>query len=111
MRRLLEIVLDALICAFSLLGIILVHDVASGLEETISTVAFVVFGADKKMARQGTWRIPERTLFTLALLGGSPGAIIGMLVFHHKTKHMKFVIGLPTILVLESLLILAILVV
>ena len=42
MRRLLEIVLDALICAFSLLGIILVHDVASGLEETISTVAFVV---------------------------------------------------------------------
>ena len=42
MRRLLEIVLDALICAFSHLGIILVQDVASGLEETISTVAFVV---------------------------------------------------------------------
>ena len=60
----------------------------------MSVVAFAVFGADKKMARQGTWRIPERTLFALALLGGSPGAILGMLVFHHKTKHIKFVIGL-----------------
>ena len=75
----------------------------------MSVVAFAVFGADKKMARQGTWRIPERTLVALVLLGGSPGAILGMRVFHHKTKHIKFVIGLPTILVLESLLLLAIL--
>jgi len=70
----------------------------------ISLIAFCVYGADKRRARQGAWRIPERTLFLLALLGGSPGALLAMLVFHHKTRHPAFVIGIPAILIVQAIL-------
>lgn len=64
----------------------------------INLAAFLTFGADKRRARKGQWRVPEKTLFLLALLGGSIGAICGMRVFHHKTKHWYFRFGLPAIL-------------
>lgn len=52
---------------------------------------------DKRRAQKGKWRIPERTLFLVAILGGSIGSIIGMRHFRHKTKHKSFVIGMPFI--------------
>ena len=60
--------------------------------------AFAVFGADKRRAKRGAWRVREKTLFLLAILGGSVGAIMGMRRFHHKTKHWYFRWGLPAIL-------------
>lgn len=67
----------------------------------INIVAFFLMGIDKKKARTGAWRIPEKTLFLSAILGGSIGSICGMQLFRHKTKHMSFVIGMPAILVVQ----------
>lgn len=67
----------------------------------INLVTFFVYGADKRRARQGKWRVPEKTLFLLPLLGGSVGALLGMRVFHHKTKHWYFVWGVPAILLAQ----------
>ena len=67
----------------------------------INIAAFALFGADKRKARRGDWRISEKALFLSAVLGGSLGALIGMRLFHHKTKHWYFVIGIPTIFVLQ----------
>ena len=67
----------------------------------INLLTFLLFGIDKGKARQGKWRIPEATLLMLAVLGGSVGALLGMAVFHHKTKHKKFAIGLPLILLVQ----------
>ena len=63
--------------------------------------AFLTFGADKRRAKRGTWRVREKTLFLLAILGGSVGAIAGMRVFRHKTKHWYFRWGLPAILIVQ----------
>lgn len=67
----------------------------------INIVAFFLMGIDKKKARTGAWRIPEKTLFLSAILGGSIGSICGMQLFRHKTKHTSFVIGMPAILVVQ----------
>ena len=65
----------------------------------INVFAFLTYGWDKLSAkRSGARRVPERTLFALALLGGSAGAVGGMLLFHHKTRHWYFRYGLPLIL-------------
>ena len=72
----------------------------------INLLAFLLMGLDKQKARQHKWRISERTLFLSAVLGGSPGSILGMQVFRHKTKHPSFVVGMPCILVLQILLVL-----
>ena len=56
---------------------------------------------DKRKAKYGRWRIPENTLFLITLLGGGIGTISGMYTFRHKTKKIKFTVGLPTILILE----------
>ena len=64
----------------------------------INAIAFALMLADKARARKNLWRIPERTLFTAAILGGSVGSLIGMYLARHKTKHPKFVIGIPLIL-------------
>ncbi len=64
----------------------------------INILAFVLFCTDKFRAQNGRWRISERTLFLSAILGGSVGAILGMKIFRHKTKHKRFAIGLPLIL-------------
>ena len=60
-----------------------------------SLAAFITMGADKRRARQGRRRVPEKTLFLLAAAGGAPGAFLGMHLFHHKTKHWYFRLGLP----------------
>ena len=67
----------------------------------INVVTFAVYGIDKRRARRGAWRVPEKTLFLLPLLGGSLGALLGMRVFHHKTKHWYFVWGVPAILLAQ----------
>ena len=64
----------------------------------INAAAFVLMLADKQKARRGAWRIPEATLLGVAVLGGSIGAIAGMQLFRHKTRHWKFKLGLPLIL-------------
>ena len=70
----------------------------------INAAAFILMHADKKRARKGRWRIPESTLLSIAALGGSVGAIIGMYTFRHKTRHLKFTIGLPLILTLQIII-------
>ena len=70
----------------------------------INVIAFFAMFIDKRRARTGKWRIKEYSLFILALLGGSIGAIIGMYTFKHKTKKPRFFIGFPVILICEVLL-------
>ncbi len=67
----------------------------------INIIAFFLMGIDKKKARTGAWRIPEKTLFLSAILGGSIGAIAGMQLFRHKTRHRSFVVGMPAILIVQ----------
>jgi len=63
--------------------------------------AFTAMGVDKSRAKRDAWRVRERTLFLLALLGGSLGAVVGMRAFHHKTRHWYFAWGMPAILILQ----------
>ena len=70
----------------------------------MSLITFVVFGIDKYKAITNRWRIRERTLFLLAILGGGAGAFLGMQVFHHKTLHKQFAIGIPLIMAVQVLL-------
>lgn len=70
----------------------------------INIIGFLAMGIDKTRAQQHQWRIPERTLFVLALFGGSFGTWCGMYLFRHKTKHWYFVIGMSTILILDVIL-------
>lgn len=74
----------------------------------INIIAFAMMGIDKRKAIKRRWRIPEKSLFLSAILGGSIGAIAGMQLFRHKTKHTKFVIGMPAILILQIVIIVAI---
>ncbi len=67
----------------------------------INLLALLLMGLDKSYARRSKWRIPEKVLFLSAVLGGSLGAIAGMYLFRHKTKHLRFVLGLPIILLLQ----------
>lgn len=75
----------------------------------INIITFSVMGLDKWKAKRGSWRIQEATLFTLVLFGGGIGGILGMIVFHHKTKKAKFQIGFPMILIAEAAIIIYIL--
>lgn len=68
---------------------------------TINAVTFLAYGLDKQKAKQNRWRIPEKVLLGLAALGGSVGAFVGMHAFHHKTKKLKFSVGVPVIFVLQ----------
>ena len=67
----------------------------------INAAAFLLMLVDKLKAKKNRWRIPERTLFGSALLGGSIGAILGMYTFRHKTKHLSFTLGMPAILIAQ----------
>ena len=73
----------------------------------INLIAFALMGIDKSRARRKAWRIPEKVLFISAILGGSIGAWAGMYVFHHKTRHWYFVVGMPLILAIQIVLIFA----
>ena len=70
----------------------------------INAVGFVLMIADKRKARKGRWRIPEATLMGVAALGGSVGSLLGMYTVRHKTKHIKFTLGIPVILILQLVL-------
>lgn len=78
-----------------------IHDLLWLYLFAINGIAFVTMGMDKRKARKGKWRVPERVLFTQAALGGSIGALAGMYCFRHKTRHKKFVVGMPAILVVQ----------
>ena len=71
----------------------------------INFISFAAMGVDKARARKRLWRIPESTLFVLALIGGSIGCTLGMNHFRHKTKHWYFVYGMPAILCLQILIV------
>ena len=71
----------------------------------INAVGFLLMLVDKYKAKRNLWRIPEATLMGVAAIGGSIGAIAGMNLFRHKTKHAKFYIGLPVILALQIILV------
>lgn len=75
----------------------------------INWVGFMLMGIDKQRAKKRGFRIPEATLFTAAIFGGSIGAWIGMYLFRHKTQHWYFVYGLPMILTLQIIAISALL--
>lgn len=68
----------------------------------VNAAAFALMLVDKQKARKGAWRIPESTLLGMALIGGSVGAIAGMFAFRHKTRHMRFTVGLPLILAVQA---------
>lgn len=65
----------------------------------VNAAAFLLMLADKLKAKRGAWRIPEATLMGIAAIGGSVGALAGMYLFRHKTKHIKFTLGIPVILI------------
>ena len=67
----------------------------------VNLVLFAMMGIDKYKARKGLWRIPEKTLFITAILGGSVGGILGMKLFRHKTLHNSFRFGFPAILIAQ----------
>ena len=67
----------------------------------INALGFILMLVDKHKARKNKWRIPEATLMIVAALGGSAGSLLGMYLVRHKTKHPKFFIGIPVILVLQ----------
>ena len=67
----------------------------------INAAAFLLMLIDKQKAKRSAWRIPEATLMGVAALGGSIGAIAGMYVFRNKTRHVKFFLGLPAILIIQ----------
>ena len=67
----------------------------------VNVLAFLMYGLDKMKAKKDKWRIPEKTLIMVAVIGGSIGAFLGMQTFRHKTKHFKFTIGVPVIFVLQ----------
>ena len=67
----------------------------------MSFLLFAMMGIDKALAKRGAWRVPEKTLFLLALLGGALGGIIGMYFFRHKTRHASFKAGLPMLLIVN----------
>ena len=68
---------------------------------SVNLAAFVLYGIDKYKARRGLWRIPESVLLFASAAGGSAGALLGMYVFHHKTKKPRFFIGVPVMLLLH----------
>lgn len=74
----------------------------------INIITFFIYGADKYKAQKKKWRIPEKRLFLLALIGGSIGAEAGMLCFRHKTKHPRFMIGIPAIFLFQICILLGI---
>lgn len=70
----------------------------------INALGFALMLADKRKAKKHTWRIPEHVLLGTAVIGGSLGTLLGMQIFRHKTKHKRFAVGVPVILLLQVLL-------
>ena len=75
--------------------------IIAGFLLIMNLIGFFSMGIDKRRATKKMWRIPEATLFMIAILGGSVGSLAGMRFFHHKTRHWYFVYGMPTILIIQ----------
>lgn len=71
----------------------------------INIFTFCIYGIDKRKAKKGKWRISEAILLLSAFAGGSVGALIAMYLFHHKTKHWKFKLGIPLFLFIHIIII------
>lgn len=71
----------------------------------VNLIALILYGIDKFKAKHSLWRIPEKILFLISFIGGSVGALLGMYLFHHKTKHLSFVILNPLFLILQIFLV------
>lgn len=74
----------------------------------VNIFGFALMGIDKRRAIRRSFRVPEATLFLVALIGGSLGSIIGMYTFHHKTRHRIFTIGMPIILIFQIAIVIAV---
>lgn len=66
-----------------------------------SICSFLQMGYDKRKAIKREWRVPEKSLWLLALIGGAPGAFLGMIVFRHKIKKKKFIVGFTLLMVID----------
>ena len=71
----------------------------------INAVALLLCALDKACARKNAWRVPEATLLLSAAVGGSAGLLLGMVLFLHKTRHKRFIIGVPLILLAQAALV------
>ena len=69
-----------------------------------NVITALLYGADKAKARRGAWRIPERVLLGCGICGGALGALLGMRLFHHKTRHWYFRAGFPLLFLFQALL-------
>lgn len=67
----------------------------------VNALGFILMLVDKIKAKKNLWRIPEATLFLVAIIGGSIGSLLGMYTFRHKTKHVSFIVGMPLILAIQ----------
>ena len=67
----------------------------------VNIATFLLYGVDKYKAKKNQWRISEATLLTMAAIGGSIGAWVGMRIWHHKTMHKKFKYGIPIIIIMQ----------
>lgn len=70
----------------------------------VNIVAFLIMGVDKYKAQRHKWRISELSIFVVGFIGGGFGVFLGMGLFHHKTKHLKFTLGIPFIMVLNFIM-------
>ncbi|WP_073090536.1 DUF1294 domain-containing protein [Selenomonas ruminantium] len=77
------------------------HEIFYWYLAIINALVLVVYGGDKLFAKMDSWRVPEKILMLLAVLGGSIGALLAMQIFRHKTRHLKFRYGVPVILLLQ----------
>ena len=78
--------------------------VALAIIAIMNIVSFVSMGHDKRCARQGKWRVPEKTLFLMTACFGGLGGVLGMKVFHHKTQHWYFKVFFPALLIVQVVL-------
>ena len=72
---------------------------------TVNAIGLLLMLGDKRMAQKKLWRIPESTLLMAAIIGGSVGCQIGMYTFRHKTRHLKFTLGVPAILIAQIVIV------
>ncbi|WP_252236672.1 DUF1294 domain-containing protein [Clostridium sp. CH2] len=67
----------------------------------INFIGFCIMLIDKNRAIHKEWRVPEKTLIGISIIGGSIGMLLGMFTFRHKTKHLKFLLGIPVIIIIQ----------
>lgn len=70
----------------------------------VNAAAFMVMGIDKRRAHRHKWRVSESSIFLIGIIGGGLGVLLGMRFFHHKTKHLKFTLGIPIVVLTNILL-------